>query len=255
MKIKRKVLKADKRKIFGRKVKNLRNEGILPANIYGKNIESTAVQIDQTSFQKLFVKAGETELLDLQVDKEKEAHSVLIRNVQVDPVTDEPLHVDFMQVILTEKVEAAVPIQFVAEAQAVKEGKGIFLELLDELEVEALPTDLPSQIEVDISGLKEVGDGIVVKELKLPKGVSVNTGTEELVCKIEALAAAATEESPEVVAGTEQPEDSAMTAEEKPATPLRPAAGGTSEGQAAKSTKKSAETEKKEKRKKDEKEG
>lgn len=215
---KRKILKADKRKILGRKVKNLRNKGILPANIYGKNIKSTAVQVDQTSFQKLFVKAGETELLDMQLEKEKEAHPVLIRNIQVDPVTDNPLHVDFMQVILTEKIEAAVPLVFINEAPTVKEGKGIFLELLNELSVEALPTDLPSQIEVDISGLKEVGDGIVVRELKLPKRVSVKAGAEELVCKIEPLVTAAVEEPPEAVAVSEQPEAAAAPAEEKTAT-------------------------------------
>lgn len=215
---KRKILKADKRKILGRKVKNLRNKGILPANIYGKNIKSIAVQVDQTSFQKLFVKAGETELLDMQLEKEKEVHPVLIRNIQVDPVTDNPLHVDFMQVILTEKIEAAVPLVFINETPAVKEGKGIFLELLNELSVEALPTDLPSQIEVDISGLKEVGDGIMVRELKLPKRVSVKAGAEELVCKIEPLATAAVEEPPEAVAVSEQPEAAAAPAEEKTAT-------------------------------------
>ena len=208
--MKRKTLKAEKRKILGRKVKKLRQKGILPANIYGKNIKSTAVQMDQTSFQEIFVKAGETELLDLQVGKEKETHPVLIRNVQVDPVTDNPLHIDFMQVILTEKVEAAVPVVFVNEAPAVKEGKGILLELLSELPVEALPTDLPSQIEVDISGLKEVGDGIVVKKLKLPKGVSVKAGVEELVCKIEPLVTAAAEEP----ATAEDAEKSAEGAEE-----------------------------------------
>ncbi|MBM4402137.1 MAG: 50S ribosomal protein L25 [Candidatus Cloacimonetes bacterium] len=228
---KRKILPAEKRKILGRKVKKLRGEGILPANIYGKNIASTAVQVGVKEFEKFFSEVGETEVIDLQVGKEKEKRPVLIRDVQVDPVTDNPLHVDFMQVVLTEKVEAAVPIVFVGEAPAVKEGRGILLELINELEVEALPTDLPSKIEVDISKLKDVGEGVSVEELKLPKKVEVKTEKEELVCKIEA------PETP-VEAPPEAPVE-----EEKPATPLRPpssASGGlrrASEGQAAETLK------------------
>lgn len=206
---KRKTLKAEKRKILGRKVKKLRRDGILPGNIYGKNITSTAVQLEVKEFEKFFAEAGETEVVNLQIGKEKETHPVLIRDVQVDPVIDNPLHVDFMQVVLTEKVEAAVPVVFVNEAPVVKEGRGILLELMDEIEVEALPTDLPSKIAVDISKLKEAGEGITVGDLKLPKAVEVKLEKEELICKIEA-------PKVEEPAGTEGAEESAET--QKPAT-------------------------------------
>lgn len=209
---KRKTLKAEKRKILGRKVKKLRRDGILPGNIYGKNITSTAVQLEVKEFEKFFAEVGETEVVNLQIGKEKETHPVLIRDVQVDPVIDNPLHVDFMQVVLTEKVEAAVPVVFVNEAPVVKEGRGILLELMDEIEVEALPTDLPSKIAVDISKLKGVGEGITVGDLKLPKAVEVKLEKEELICKIEA---PKVEEPPEAVTPSEQPEVAAAVIEEK----------------------------------------
>lgn len=200
---KRKTLKAEKRKVLGRRVKKLRREGILPGNIYGKSTNSTAVQIKGKEFEKLFAETGETEVIDLQIDKEKKTRPVLIRDIQVDPVTNSPLHIDFMQVDLTEKVEAPVPIEFINEAPAVKESKGILLELLSEIEVEALPTNLPLKIEVDISGLGKVDDAIAVADLKLPKGVGVKTDLKELVCKIEATKA---EEEPAAAEITEKVE-------------------------------------------------
>lgn len=183
---KRKQLKAQKRDILGRKAKKLRKEGILPANIYGAKVKSQAVQVDQKEFEKILSKTGETEILDLQVDKEKAPRPVLIHNVQLDPVIDHPLHADFLQVDLKEKVSIEVPIEFIGEAPAVKERRGILLELLNEVEVEALPTDLPSEIKVDVSALSEVDQAITIKDLKLPKEIEIKAGAEEFVCKIEA---------------------------------------------------------------------
>lgn len=180
-----KTLEAQKRKIFGRKLKRLRREGILPANIYGRGVESLAIQVNLQSFQKLLSKVGETEIVELNVEGEKKARPVLIHGTQSDPVTDQLLHADFHQVDLTEKVIVAVPIVFVGKSPAVEVGN-MLLELMNEVEVEALPTKLPSKIEIDISELKEVGDGIVVADLKLPKEVKVQAQGEDLICKVEA---------------------------------------------------------------------
>src|SRR3990167_3101848 len=101
-----KTLKGEARKVLGRKIKNLRKEGILPGNVYGKKVKSESVQVNLKDFQKVYKEVGETGLLSLEVGKEKKP--VLIHNLQMQPVTDEPIHVDFLQVDLKEKVTAEV---------------------------------------------------------------------------------------------------------------------------------------------------
>jgi large subunit ribosomal protein L25 len=161
-------LKADKRKLLGRKVKKLRREGSLPANIYGKDVKSTAVKVDIKKFMDIYGEAGETGIVYLTVGTGKSEKPVLIHNLQVEPVTGKPLHADFHQVDLTKKVQVEVPIELVGESEAVNKG-GVLVHLMDEVEVEALPTELPEKFEIDISKIKEIGEGISVKELKVDK--------------------------------------------------------------------------------------
>jgi len=161
-------LKVQKRKILGRKVKNLRTEGILPANIFGKKVKSTSLQISLKEFLNIFEEAGETGVIYLTIEGEKESRPVLISNIQKSPVLGEALHVEFRQIDLTEKVEVAVPVEFIGEAPAVDKG-GIVVHLLDEVKVEALPNDLPDKIEIDISTLEEIGQGIIIKDLKIDR--------------------------------------------------------------------------------------
>ena len=111
-------LKAEKRKVEGRKVKTLRREGILPANVYGKDVKSLSIQVSLKEFSKVFKEAGETGLVEIEIGKEK--RPVLVNNIQYDPVTDLPLHVDFHQVDLKKKTTASVPIEFVGDAPAEK---------------------------------------------------------------------------------------------------------------------------------------
>lgn len=198
-------LKAEKRKVFGKKVKRLRQEGILPANVYGKNVASLAIEVGRLEFDKLLSRVGETEILDLQITDEKKVRPTLIHHVQTDPVSGKPLHADFLQVDLTEKVIVEVPVKLVGEAPAVKEGRGVLLELKNELEVEALPEDLPSEFEVDVSNLKEVNDAILVKDLKVPKGVEVKIEPEELICKIESQQVEKEEKKPAQEVAAEAP--------------------------------------------------
>jgi large subunit ribosomal protein L25 len=178
-------LKAEKRAAFGRKIKKLRQVGILPANIYGKKVESQAIQVNLKEFFPIFEEAGETGVVELKVKGEAKPRPVLIHNVQLHPVTDQPLHVDFYQVDLKEKVVAEVPLEIVGEAPAVKEKLGILIQLLAEVEVEALPTELPDRLEVDISGLEKVDDAIMAADLKVPKGVELHLDAKELLAKIE----------------------------------------------------------------------
>lgn len=178
------TLEAEKRKIFGRKVKSLRREGLLPANIYGKNIESLAIQVSLNDFEKVYKEAGETRIIELSIGKEK--RPVLISNVQLDPVSDIPLHVDFKQVNLKEKVSAAVPIELVGESPAEKKGLGTAVQYLDEIEVEALPTDLPEKFEVDLTVLEEVDQTVFVKDLVSGSDkVEIKTDPEKIIVKVE----------------------------------------------------------------------
>lgn len=177
-----------KREILGKKVQGLRQQGILPANIYGPEVENVSVQLGKQEFEKLFKKVGETDLIDLIIKGEKDPRPVLIYEIQTDPVKDTPIHVDFFQVNLKEKVEVNVPIEFIGESLAVEEKRGELLTMLDELPVLALPTEIPSIIEVNISSLDEVGNQVMLADLKLPEGVEVAIEDQEtLIAKIEAI--------------------------------------------------------------------
>lgn len=165
------TLKAAKRTVSGRKVKNLRKSGIIPANIYGKKIKSESVQIDEKEFRTVFSKAGETGLIELLLEGEK--RPVLVHNLQHHAVLGSILHADFYQVDLKEKVTAKVPLVLTGEAPAVKDKAGVILTLINEVEVEALPSDLIDKIEVDVAGLSKVGDGLKIGDLKVSGKIKI----------------------------------------------------------------------------------
>lgn len=176
MKIK---LKADKRDILGRKVKNLRKEGKVPANVFGKNIKSESLTIDAKEFSEVYKQAGETQIIDL------EGRPVLVSNIQLNPVSGDYLHVDFRQVDLKEEIKANVPVVLEGESMAEKQNLGTVVHQLDEVEVEALPTDLPEKIIVDITSLEEVDQAIYVKDLKVGSSVKILNDMDAIVVKVE----------------------------------------------------------------------
>lgn len=178
-------ISAAKRTIFGKKVKSLRNEGLLPLSFYGKGLESLSLQVKFDEFEKVYRQVGSNQVLNLQIEGEEKLRPVLIHQIQQDPVSSKILHIDFLQVSEKEKMEVEIPLKFVGAAPAVKEGKGVFLELVSKIKVEALPADLPAGIEVDLLGLSAVNQAIKAGALPLPKGVLLKTDPEELVCKIE----------------------------------------------------------------------
>jgi len=172
-------LLAQKRTVLGRKVKNLRKDGLIPAHVFGHKVSTIHVQVKTSDFAKVFEKAGETGIVDLAIDSQKKP--VLIRNVQTHPVTDEPLHIDFYQVNLAEKVKVDVPLEIIGESPAVEKKIGLLLTPVSEVEVEALPADLPEKIEVDVSKLENVGDEIKIKDLKVDRAKVAILADEELV--------------------------------------------------------------------------
>ena len=178
------TLNVEKRDLTGRKVKKLRKEGIVPANIFGKKVKSVSVQADAKTFEKIFINAGETQLVELTLDKEKKP--VLVHHVQRDPVTDQLLHIDFLQVDLTQKVTANVPVELVNESPAEKQGIGTAVQQINEIEVEALPADLPEKFEVDLSELAEVDQMVLVKDLKVDRSkVEITNSEDDIVVKVE----------------------------------------------------------------------
>jgi len=206
------TLKVTTRKITGRKIRNLRREGILPANIYGKDIKSQTVQLPTKDFKAAFKTAGETNIIEITLNKESKSRPVLIHNIHLHPVTDEFLHADFHQVDLTKKVTVDIPLEMIGEAPAVSKG-GVLLQLMDEVEVEALPTDLPDKFEINVSKLEEIGQVINLKDLKVSDKVKLMVDNlNELVVKIEE--PTKEEEKPEEVKPEE--EEAALAEGEEP---------------------------------------
>lgn len=178
------TIKAIKRKELGRKVKRLRKEGLLPANIYGKKVKSQAISVKLQDFEKLFSKAGETSVVELVVDGK--IRPTLIHDMQKDPLTELPIHVDFLQVDFKEKVTAQIPVELAGESPAEKQGLGTVVQYVDEVEVEALPGNLPESFEINVSILKEVDDQIQVKDIKVDKEkVKIQGDKKQVIAKVE----------------------------------------------------------------------
>jgi len=179
-------LKAEKRTVLGKKVKTLRKEGLIPAHIFGKGLKTLHVSVRDRDFLKVFDETGETGIVNIKVDSGE--HPVLIRNVQEHPVTGKPLHIDFYQVNLKEKVAVNVPLEFEGEPAAVERKEGLLLMPISEIEIEALPADLPETIKVDVSKLEKIDDTIHVKDLKIDKSkIEILTDLEAIVATIGAL--------------------------------------------------------------------
>lgn len=178
-------LHAQERTLLGKKVKKLRRDGLLPGHVFGKGVDGEMVTVSAKDFLKTFHLAGETGLIDLKIGKEK-VRPVLVREVQYDPVTDNPIHIDFYQVNLSEKVKVSVPLVLIGEQpESVHLGETIVLQTLNEVEVEALPTDLVEAIEVDISPLKQIDDAITVGQLNYDRSkLIIHAAEEEIVVKL-----------------------------------------------------------------------
>ena len=183
--MKRFKLAVEKRKVLGNKVHKLRIEGIFPANIYGKGVKSTAVQVPYKEFEKVYKEAGVTGIVD--VDIAGEVRPSLIHNVQQDYYKHILLHADFFQVNLKEKVKTMVKLITVGEPKAVSEKLGLLMQTLAEVEIEALPTDLPDKIEINVEPLAVLDAQITVGEIKAPTGVAILTDPSQVVAKIGSL--------------------------------------------------------------------
>lgn len=177
-------VKATTRTVVGRKVKKIRKEGLLPATVYGKAFESLSIQFNLAEIEKLFSDIGESTLVEVVLD-EKEKLPILFRNPQYHPIIGDLIHIDCYKVNLKEKISTMVPLEFVGESQSVKDGNTL-MTVTDEIEIEALPADLPENIEVDLSVLDNLEATITVADLKIDTSVlTVLTDAEQLIAKTE----------------------------------------------------------------------
>lgn len=224
-------LKATDRTVMGKKVKNLRAQGRIPAHVYGNTKEVEHVEINETEFKRVYKQAGETGLVNLKIGDDR-TRPVLIKEVDIHPVTQRILHIGFYQVNLKEKVTVPVPIVLIGEGpESVKLGQTVVLQTLSEVNVEALPDDLIEHIEVNIEVLKEVGDAITVADLSYDRTtLTVEAEPEEVVVKLDD---AVTDEMKALLAEQEAEQAAATEAAEAEAVAEGGEAGDSAEGEEA----------------------
>ena len=177
-------LQAEKREDVGTGLDELRKSGNIPAVIYGKGKENTNLQVERNAFMRVFHKAGENSLIDLEIAGEAKSRNVLAHDVQTHPVSDEVIHIDFYEVRMDEEVETEIPLVFIGEAPAVKDLEGTLITNKDHVEVKCLPANIPHEISVDISSLVTFEDSITAKDLKIPAGVELLTDLEETIALV-----------------------------------------------------------------------
>ncbi len=177
-------LSAATRDILGKKVRFLRRQGLTPANLYGRNVKSTALQVDTTQLKHTLAKAGKSSLVALKVDSAKRPKMVIIRDIQREPLTGGLLHVDLYQVKMEERIKIEVSLLFVGEASAIRDRGGILVQNMNSVEVECLPANMPHNIEVDLSVLTELDQAVHVKDLSVDEGVTILTDPEQSIVQI-----------------------------------------------------------------------
>ncbi len=217
-------LQVQKREILGKKVKSLREEGLIPSELYGHGLENIHLSVPAKEFSKVFKEAGESVLVNLTMSNvegfENKKIPVLIYKVSTDPLSDKIIHIDFYAVKMDEKITTSIPLEFIGESPAVKEKEGTLIKATQSLEIRALPADLPRNFEVKLDTLSEIGMSIHVKDLAIPKGVEILVKSETVIATIIEKAKEEVEEKPMTVEevkveGEEKKEKEGETEEEK----------------------------------------
>jgi large subunit ribosomal protein L25 len=176
------VLKAKQRTVIGKQVRALRREGLLPAVLYGTGIEPISLELELFEASKVLSKMGSSTLVSLKVGRQ--THQVLVREIQRDVIRRDIKHVDFLKVAMDVVIRASVPVELVGEALAVSELGGVLVSGLAVVEVEALPSDLPDRMVVDLELLVEIEDTITVSDLSFGEGVEVLTSMDEVLARV-----------------------------------------------------------------------
>jgi large subunit ribosomal protein L25 len=189
-------LKVAPRTVLGKKVAALRRQGITPANVFGHKIESTSVQASTVDLTHLLRASSRNAIINLSVEGEATPRTVVVRDLDRDPVTGRLLHVDFYQVSMTEKMRAEVQVVLTGSSEAVATYGGILLQTLETIAVEALPGDIPERFEADVTVLTELEQGIHVRDLRIDETkITVHTDPDVVVARVASPRLAAEEEA------------------------------------------------------------
>jgi large subunit ribosomal protein L25 len=180
----RAVIVAAPRTILGKKVKQLRRQGRLPANVYGKGISSTALDLDAREFSRNIKATGLRSMFELSITGEANPRYVIIRGMSRQGGTGEPIHIDFFQVDPTRPIQANVPLHITGEAPAVRDLAGTLLHSLEVVAVRCLPLAIPDSISVDASGLNDFEKHITVGDLIAPDGVEILTDPSVVIATV-----------------------------------------------------------------------
>jgi large subunit ribosomal protein L25 len=203
------VLKSEVRNEAGKRVaKDLRNKGLIPAVVYKGGKDAIKLQLDKAAIeQALHTKAGENAIITLEIAGEasKKPKTVIVKEVQRDPIKNLILHVDFNEISLTDTLKVNVPLATHGEAAGVKKDGGVLEHIMWELQVECLPTDIPAKIEVDITNL-EIGHFILVKNIAVPEGVKVLNDGELIAISVKAAKVEAPKEEVVAADASSEPE-------------------------------------------------
>lgn len=189
--------------------RRMAHNGLVPGVVYGHNVPAESIQVPQRELDRVYLRSGSNSLVDLRIGGTT-ARKVFIHEVQRDPKTHNIRHVDFLVVNLREEITSTVPLTITGESPIVAANAGLLLTLLDHVQVRALPMNLPSAIEVDISSLDEIGKSIHVSDLTIPGDVTLLTPVDESVAKVVDLPVAEVVEVPEAA---EEAEEGASEAE------------------------------------------
>jgi len=215
-------LQVKNRTVLGKKVRGLRRTDIIPAEVFGRDLQNRHLSVPKKDFVKIYKKAGEHTIINL-IDEQGKKIPALISDVILHPLSDEILTIDFHQIRMDEKIQTKIPIEFKGEAPAIK-GGFVLVNVLDELEIEALPSDIPHNFEVDLTALENPGQSIAVRDLEIPRGVKILTPGETVIVTV-------TEKAKEEVEAAPPPAPTAGAAEAQtaPAAQTTPSRGNDQE--------------------------
>ena len=206
-------LKAQARTLFGKKTKRLRNEGLIPATLYGPRTDAVSLQVPERELSRVLDQAGTNRLINLLVDEGQKPRMIVARDVQRDVITQSLIHVDLYEVVMTEKITAEVPITLVGEAPGILKKEGLLVRGVNSVQIQCLPDQLIHEIEVDISVLEEKDQAILVQDLVVGEDIEILTNPEEVVAQILTVREPIIE--PEVEEEVELAEEEAIAAAEE----------------------------------------
>ena len=178
------TVKLDPRTVTGKKVKQLRRQGVIPVHLYGADIQPSNLQIDGRALNRLLPQVGTNIPVSIEVEDQEMENICFVREVQRHPVTDEVIHVDFLRVDVTRTVSAEVPLALTGVSPAVTQMAGTLLQNIQSLSIEALPMDMPAEVPVDISVLIDFDATLLVGDIEVPGNVTVLNDPEETLVRV-----------------------------------------------------------------------